>query len=125
MALSFPARDRDDYIQVGRIGLLKAIRSYDKDRGAAFSTYAHRCIKNEMVREYHKNKKHKLTITTDKFDHIPAPSKMIIDTEGLSSDEKTIVDMRLNYETFKNIASTLGYSRNKVRKIMRNIGKKI
>ena len=32
--------DLEDLIQIGTIGLLKAIRSFDPDRGFAFSTYS-------------------------------------------------------------------------------------
>ena len=38
----------EDYIQVGLIGLLKAIREYKEDK-AKFSTFATVCIRNHML----------------------------------------------------------------------------
>ena len=50
-AVAFTNDDRgalEDYIQVGLIGLLKAIRKYDKAK-AKFSTFESVCIKNELI----------------------------------------------------------------------------
>ena len=38
----------DDYYQIGSMGLLRAIDTYDTDKGIQFSTYAVKCIKNEI-----------------------------------------------------------------------------
>ena len=52
IALKF--RDRgtefEDLMQIGTIGMLKAIRSFDMDRGTAFSTYAVPLIVGEIRR---------------------------------------------------------------------------
>jgi len=42
VAMRFRGRgaDQEDLVQIGSIGLLKAIRSFDPARGFAFSTYA-------------------------------------------------------------------------------------
>lgn len=41
--------DKEDLIQEGMIGLLKAIRGYDKDRLASFKTFASICIKRQLI----------------------------------------------------------------------------
>ena len=38
----------DDYYQIGSMGLLRAIDTYDTSKGTQFSTYAVKCIKNEI-----------------------------------------------------------------------------
>lgn len=38
----------DDIIQIGSIGLCKAAETYRPDKGFKFSTYAGRCIRNEI-----------------------------------------------------------------------------
>ena len=38
----------DDYYQIGSMGLLRAIDTYDTNKGTQFSTYAVKCIKNEI-----------------------------------------------------------------------------
>jgi RNA polymerase sporulation-specific sigma factor len=41
--------DKDDLIQEGMIGLLKAIRGYDKTKLASFKTFASICIKRQLI----------------------------------------------------------------------------
>ena len=40
--------DTEDLLQEGMLGLLTAIREYDEQRGAAFSTYAAACIRSRL-----------------------------------------------------------------------------
>ena len=41
--------DEEDVIQEAMIGLMKAIRSYESDRGASFRTHAERCITGQIL----------------------------------------------------------------------------
>lgn len=41
--------DSEDLISIGTIGLIKAIESYQVDKGTKLATYAARCIENEIV----------------------------------------------------------------------------
>ena len=52
VAMRFRGRgaDQEDLVQIGSIGLLKAIRSFDPSRGFAFSTYAVPLIIGEIKR---------------------------------------------------------------------------
>ena len=49
--LNVPAQYKEDLIQEGFIGLLKAVQTYDLNRGILFSTYAKRCIQNSVISE--------------------------------------------------------------------------
>ncbi|MBQ7859002.1 MAG: sigma-70 family RNA polymerase sigma factor [Faecalibacterium sp.] len=40
--------DQDDLISIGTIGLIKAVNTFDSSRKARFSTYASKCIENEI-----------------------------------------------------------------------------
>lgn len=42
-------RDIDDLISIGTIGLIKAINTYDLEKGNRLVTYASRCIENELL----------------------------------------------------------------------------
>lgn len=42
-------RDIDDLISIGTIGLIKAINTYDIEKGNRLVTYASRCIENELL----------------------------------------------------------------------------
>ena len=53
------AGEADDLLSVGSIGLIKAINSFEYDKGTQLSTYAARCIENEILMLLRANKKHK------------------------------------------------------------------
>ena len=42
-----PDRDLDDLISIGTIGLIKAVNTFDLDKGGRLVTYAARCIEND------------------------------------------------------------------------------
>ncbi len=39
---------QDDLISIGTIGLIKAVDTFDPDKGKRFASYASRCIENEL-----------------------------------------------------------------------------
>ncbi len=52
------AAEADDLISCGTIGLIKAINSFKADKGTQISTYASRCIENEVLMFLRVSKKH-------------------------------------------------------------------
>lgn len=48
--------EQDDLISIGTIGLIKAVSTFNYEKGARFATYASRCIENEILM-YFRNKK--------------------------------------------------------------------
>ncbi len=50
--------EADELISVGSIGLIKAVDSFQLGKGSQLSTYASRCIENEMLMLLRANKKH-------------------------------------------------------------------
>jgi len=52
------AAEADDLISCGTIGLIKAINSFKLDKGTQISTYAARCIENEILMYLRVTKKH-------------------------------------------------------------------
>ena len=69
--------EADDLISAGSIGLIKALNSYNLEKGASLSTYAARCIENEILMLLRANKKH---IAVDSLD----------ETLGTDSDDNDI-----------------------------------
>ena len=55
--------EADDLISAGTIGLIKAVDSFDGRKGVLLSTYASRCIENEILMLIRANKKYKDTIS--------------------------------------------------------------
>lgn len=50
-------KENDDLISVGTIGLIKAIDTFDPQKGIKLATYAARCIENELLMWYRNQKK--------------------------------------------------------------------
>ena len=59
------ADEADDLISVGSLGLIKAINTYKAGFGTQFSTYAARCIENEILMLIRANKKHKANVNIE------------------------------------------------------------
>ena len=49
--------EQEDLISIGTIGLIKAVNSFDNEKGARFATYAARCIENEILMQFRATKK--------------------------------------------------------------------
>ena len=50
--------DNEDLISIGVIGLIKAVDSYSIEKGVKISTYAAKCIENEILMHIRANKKY-------------------------------------------------------------------
>jgi len=103
--------DMEDLISIGTIGLIKAVSSYDSDKGSGLATYAARCIDNELLMLLRKKKNTKEVslyepIGTDKegneislLDIMEQEQKDIVDSITL---EQNIVRL---YELSENVLS--------------------
>ena len=55
--------EQDDLISIGTIGLMKAVDTFDSTRRARFSTYASRCIENELRLHFRRELKNAPTLS--------------------------------------------------------------
>lgn len=66
------SEEQDDLVSIGTIGLIKAINTFDINKNIKLSSYASRCIENEILMHFRNNKKSSQdmslneTIDTDK-----------------------------------------------------------
>jgi len=74
--------DNDDLISIGAIGLIKAINTFNPDKGTRLATYAARCIENEILMHLRSIKKTKGEVSI----HDPIG----VDREG---NEITLIDV--------------------------------
>ncbi len=80
----------DDLISVGAIGLIKAIDSFDYEKGVGLATYASKCIDNEILMLIRVNKKHKDTISlSSKFASDKDGNEVLL-MDILESDEEEV-----------------------------------
>jgi RNA polymerase sporulation-specific sigma factor len=119
--------DFDDYMSAGRIGLLKAIRQYDKTVGL-FSTYAMICIRREMIREAIRDKKPKEKFVFNELDILVSDctedwTEILPDT--LDNVELEVIKMRADGYTLKEIGQRFDHTKqwagNKLKRIFQKI----
>ena len=81
------AAETDDLISVGSIGLIKAINTYEIDKGTQLATYTARCIENEILMLLRSNKKYK--------NNISLSEPVGVDKDG---NELTLMDLLFDKE---------------------------
>ena len=113
---------QEDYIQVGQIGLLKAIRAHNPKRSKCLSTSAWVCIYREILGFIKKEKNH-MTISQE----IPSRTHEVLweYCPSLSDLEYQVINYRIEGYTYKEIGSKLNYSKTWVNKIFQKAAKKI
>lgn len=84
-SLAVPESEKDDLIQEGLIGLLRAVRTYD-GRTSQFSTYSSACVKNSIVSALRKYNRESDYIVTD------AMAELVSEGESIDSPELSLID---------------------------------
>ena len=90
---SYPGKDVDDLISIGTVGLIKAIDSFDVDKGTRLATYAARCIENEILMLIRNNKKTRGEVYLQDPIGIDKEGNEISLMDVLSSDEDSIIEI--------------------------------
>ena len=57
------ARDQEDLVSIGTIGLIKAVDTFDESKGTRLISYASRCIENEILMYFRSLKKNERVIS--------------------------------------------------------------
>ncbi|MBQ9275983.1 MAG: sigma-70 family RNA polymerase sigma factor [Clostridia bacterium] len=133
--------DYDDLFQVGNIGLLRAISSFDETQVASFKTYASHCIRNAIIDELRKKSPLVTVSTTDNQEayNLPSssdPEKEYIDKETvsivletlrstLSAEEFEVLRFYLDGLSYQEISSKLDMEKKKVDNTLYGVKKKI
>lgn len=71
--------NKDDYISIGTIGLMKATKDFDSNKNVKFSTYAYKCILNSVKGEIIKEFKHNNVISLNNSVNNDADSSELIE----------------------------------------------
>lgn len=137
--------EREDMMQEGLIGLLKAVRTYDNS-SSSFSTYAFLCIRNSVISAKRKYNREIHTTgfedTLEKLDSMPAtlrersPEDVLLDKEMtsmlydgvmrlLSVYEKNVFEMYLDGAKNQQIAMKLNKDAKSVGNAVARIKKKL
>lgn len=133
---NIPRNEEDDILSEGSIGLVKAAKSYDSNKGVKFSTYASKCIQLQMLYYIRRVKRHwYLPSLDDKISNELVLGDMILDNsidiveslietdynnlltieiKKLPERYRIVMENVLNGRTQSEIAKDLGVSRSRV-----------
>ena len=89
---SFPTKEVDELISIGTVGLIKAIDSFDYSKGTRLATYASRCIENEILMLFRKNKKQKNEIYLQDPIGVDKEGNEICLIDVLSSEKDLVIE---------------------------------
>ena len=84
---------QDDLISIGTIGLVKGIDSYKPSKNTRLTTYAARCIENEILMHYRSNKKHLNNVSLNDSIGFDKDGNEINLIDVLKCDNEDIADM--------------------------------
>lgn len=122
--------NKEDLIQEGFIGLMKAERTFKEDKGNAFITYAWKCIVNQIKGYLRKEQKNKLlnfsdleevNLDTGKEETNHAKIAIDIVMKSLKLNKKIILSKLLQGKTQQEIADEFGVSKGLINKKFKEI----
>ncbi|APC41697.1 RNA polymerase sporulation sigma factor SigK [Clostridium estertheticum] len=104
---SYPGKDVDDLISIGTVGLIKAIDSFNMNKGIRLATYAARCIENEILMLIRSNKKIKREVYLQDPIGKDKEGKEVSLMDVLRSEEDSITDIVENKIQIKRLYSKI------------------
>ncbi len=81
------ARNQEDLVSIGTIGLVKAVDSFKIDNGARFATYAAKCIQNEILMHFRAQRKLNAEVSMNETIDVDRDGNPLTYTDVISSEE--------------------------------------
>ena len=82
--------DRDDLVSIGTVGLIKAVDSFDPTKGIRLSSYASRCIENEILMYLRRNNKTRMEVSIDEPLNVDWDGNELLLSDILGTEEDVI-----------------------------------
>lgn len=101
------SREADDLISIGTVGLIKAIESFDYNKGNRLATYAARCIENEILMYVRSNKKVKSEVYLQDPIGVDREGNEICLMDVLGTESDAVLDEVENKISIKKLYSVI------------------
>ncbi|MDE6123705.1 MAG: RNA polymerase sporulation sigma factor SigK [Eubacterium sp.] len=113
--------DTDDLISIGTIGLIKAIDSFNPDKGIRLATYASRCIENEILMHFRNIRKNATDVYLGDSIEIDKDGNPLTIQETLSDNRDLAEDLetKIKWEKVSKIIENMEDEREKEILILR------
>jgi RNA polymerase sporulation-specific sigma factor len=129
----------EDLVQIGFLGLLRAVRTYDTELSASFKTYAAHCVRNALTDEVRKMKRQGQTVELvgdETSSNEASISDKVVENEIVSAfydavaerfgeRDKDVIKMYFSAMSYKDISDRLGMTTKDVDNTIQKIKKKI
>ncbi|MCI7796339.1 MAG: sigma-70 family RNA polymerase sigma factor, partial [Lachnospiraceae bacterium] len=100
--------ETEDLLSVGTIGLIKAVNTFDMEKGSRLATYAAKCVENEILMLFRAGKKYSREVSiyepigTDK-DGETVSLMDVLETEGKEALDQVILkqDVKSLYKAYE------------------------
>ena len=108
--------DQDDLISIGTIGLIKAVNSFDSDKGTRLATYASRCIENEILMYFRNQKKSAQDVSMNEPIDVDAQGNPLTLSEIIFTDDTIVddIDKKLKLERLRKAVAGIEDPREKL-----------
>lgn len=83
-------RELDDLIQIGSLGLIKAVSTYTEGRGKSFAAYAGRCVENEILMSIRAERKRRGEVSLEEPVGVDRDGNEITLADVLGTDEDAV-----------------------------------
>ena len=89
----------EDLVSIGTIGLIKAIDSFDADKGVRLATYAARCVENEILMYFRSKKKDSGNISVNEPIDVDSEGNPLTIIDTIYCDDTISDDIDLKNKT--------------------------
>lgn len=93
--------EQDDLVSIGTIGLIKAINTYDSDKNIKLSSYASRCIENEVLMYFRNMRRNSQSISLDETIDSDKDGNPLTLMDIMSVEDNIIDELDLKMKTQK------------------------
>lgn len=91
--------EQEDLVSIGTIGLIKAIDSFDCDKGVRLATYAARCVENEILMHFRGKKKDANNISVNEPIDVDSEGNPLTIIDTIYCDDTISDDIDLKNKT--------------------------
>ena len=115
------AKNQEDLISIGSIGLVKAVDSFRIENGARFATYAAKCIQNEILMYFRSQKKLCAEVSLGETIDVDRDGNPLTYIDIVCSDENVAeeVEVKIQVERAMHLVETVLTDREKQIIVMR------
>jgi RNA polymerase sporulation-specific sigma factor len=93
--------EQDDLVSIGTIGLIKAINTYDLSKNIRLSSYASRCIENEILMHFRYAKKSSQDVSLNETIDTDKDGNPLTLLDIMSIDDNIIDELNLKFNSQK------------------------